>query len=1001
MPPGLITARLVRAIAIALALCLPPAAGAHGPDGAAEGGAMGLRFVRTPDLRLVHFEPLAYLAPYALGTFSGSLGWQRRMFGWQPSQSTTVLLKDFGDHGNAAAWAAPFNTVFIDVAPPSLAFETNASAERLYSLMNHELVHVASMDVADGRDRLFRRLFQGKVMPQAQNPESMLYGWLTQPRFHAPRWFHEGGAVFIETWMNGGFGRAQGGYDEMVFRAMVRDGTPFHDPLSLVSRGVLTDFQVGANAYLYGTRFVTWLALAHSPEKVLKWIRRDEGSAAHYAAQFQLVFGLPLDEAWQQWVAFEQRFQQANLQGLRKHPVTPYRPLSKVAMGSVSRTHLDATRGVLYGAFRPAGVLEHVGALDVASGEYRRLRDIKRGMLYRVAAFAFDEASGTAFFTNDNHAWRDLVALDVASGEQRVLIESARIGELAFNRADRALWGVRHHEGVASLVRLAPPYTDWTEVHRFAYGVVPSDLDISADGRLLSATVNEVNGDMFLRVWPIERLLAGDLKPQREFSFGLAVPESFVFTRDGRGLIGSSYYTGVSNIFRVDLGGGEMQALSNAETGFFRPQELPDGRLVVLAYTGAGFVPAIIDGQPLKDVSAIRFLGREVVDKHPVLTTWQVPAPDTAAAEKQVLERGPYFPLRELRLANAYPVLQGYKSQAGLGWRFNFEDPTRFAQWSAIVAYTPGTRELPGNQDWHLDVFGSYLGWRAGVAWNRSDFYDLFGPTKRARKGYALRLGYDHFLLYDDPRKLELSTDLAHRGKIDTLPDAQNVGSGFTQLTTLESRLAYSNLRRSLGAVDDESGVTASLRAGASRAGGSSGGAQNGTQLRGAFDIGLALPVPHSSLWSRSAWGVAGGERSNPMASFYFGGFGNNVVDNGAVKRYREADSMPGFELNQIAARRYLKQTVEWTLPPLLFGRFGTPGLHATWLRPAVFASSLWAQGAPANPVRQRWSSLGGQLDLRISTLHWYEMMLSLGYARGQSPSGARSDEWMLSLKIL
>ena len=80
----------------------------------------------------------------------------------------------------------------------------------------------------------------------------------------------------METWMSGGLGRAQGGYDEMVFRAMVRDDVPFYDPLGLVSKGIRSDFQVGANAYLYGTRFMTWLAYRYTPEKVVAWIRRDE-----------------------------------------------------------------------------------------------------------------------------------------------------------------------------------------------------------------------------------------------------------------------------------------------------------------------------------------------------------------------------------------------------------------------------------------------------------------------------------------------------------------------------------------------------------------------------------------------------------------------------------------------------------------------------------------------------------------------------------------------------
>ena len=146
--------------------------------------------------------------------------------------------------------------------------------------MNHETVHVATMDVWNETDARWRRLFLGKPCRCRTHPESLLYSYLTMPRFTVPRWYLEGSAVFMETWMAGGLGRAQGGYDEMVFRAMVRDDAHFYDPLGLVSRAPPIDFQVGANAYLYGTRFFTWLGLTHSPEKVVAWLRRDEGSAA-------------------------------------------------------------------------------------------------------------------------------------------------------------------------------------------------------------------------------------------------------------------------------------------------------------------------------------------------------------------------------------------------------------------------------------------------------------------------------------------------------------------------------------------------------------------------------------------------------------------------------------------------------------------------------------------------------------------------------------------------
>ena len=151
---------------------------------------------------------------------------------------------------------------------------------------------------------------------------------------------------------------------------------------------------------------------------------------------------------------------------------------------------------------------------------------------------------------------------------------------------------------------------------------------------------------------------------------------------------------------------------------------------------------------------------------------------------------------------------------------------------------------------------------------------------------------------------------------------------------------------------------------------------------------------------TRSSAGVATGDDDDPVANFYFGGFGNNYVDNGNVKRYREAGSLPGFEIDEVDGQRYFKQTLEWALPPVIFESVGTPALHVTWARPALFASALWAKPAVDTGTR-KVGSVGGQVDLRISTLYWYEMMLSVGFAQGYEHSRRAGSEWMVSLKIL
>jgi hypothetical protein len=971
-----------------LLLALAPAARAEEQE-----SPLGLSYVDTPDIRLIYVDPaLAYLVPHAVRTHANSLAWQRRVLGWNPDERTTILLKDFADYGNASAGAAPRNALTFDIAPLSHAFETYPASERMYSLMNHELVHVSTMDMSSEEDRWWRRFFLGKVYPTGDNPETMLYSYLTVPRFTVPRWYLEGSAVFMETWMGGGLGRAQGGYDEMVFRAMVRDGAPFYDPLGLVSKGTRVDFQVGVNAYLYGTRFFTWLAYAHSPEKVLAWLRRDEGSRRYYSDHFELVFGMPLEQAWQDWIAFEKQFQAKNLEAVERNPLTPRKDLVAKAVGSVSRAYYDEATGEVYGAYRYPGVVEHIGALDTRTGTVRNLTDVKGAMLYRVTSLAWDPA-GTLFYTTDNYALRDLMSLDIRTGEEKMLLEDARIGEVVFDPADRSIWGVRHQNGFATLVRIPPPYSEWSQVHTFPYGVVPYDLDISPDGRLLSGSVAEVNGDQFLRVWEITKVRAGDLKPLSQFGFGQSVPEGFVFSKDGKYLYGSSYFTGVSNIFRYEVATGEVEAVSNAGPGFFRPAPLADGRLLVFNYTGQGFVPAIIEPRPVKDVSAIRFLGAEVAAKHPVVTRWQVPPPSNIDYDKLVTGKGIYAPLENLAIQSGYPVLQGYKESAGIGYHLNIEDPLRIASIGISAAWTPDS-DLLSDEEGHFEVKGRYLGWKASLSWNRSDFYDLFGPTIRSRKGLAATLGYDHSIIYDGPRRFDARGEIAFYDKIDALPDYQNVEVTYDRLFTAKAGLHYSYLRRSLGAVDDEKGFTWNAVLSANRT-------SDGVvpQLRGGVDFGFALPIDHSSIWLRSAGGVADGDRRDPFANFFFGGFGNNYVDNGEVKRYREHYALPGFGLNEVGGRSFVKSTLEWNIPPVVFESVGTPSFHLTWLRPAVFATGLWTD--PHTSLRRDFASAGAQVDLRFSVLHWYDMTLSFGYAEGFRGGRRAGDEWMVSLKIM
>ena len=964
-----------------------------------------LSSVETDKLRLLYFDPTeTYLVPRVIQTFHDSADRQKSILGYESDAKTTILLTDFSDYGNAGANSVPTNSVMIDIAPIPLTFETAAPAERMYTIMNHELVHISTTDQTAPTEDKARRFFRGKVVATPEHPESILYQYLTAPRKTSPRWYLEGLAVFLETWMAGGLGRAQGAYDEMVFRSMVRDGAHFYDPLGLVAEGVAVDFQVGANAYLYGARFITYLAYEYSPDKVVDWAKRTEGSRRSYEEEFNRVFGKTLNAAWQDWVTFEHDFQQANISRIREYPTTQHEQLAPQALGSVSRAYYNSERNSLIAGFRKPGVVSHIGELSLDDGTVDRIRDIKGPMIYRVSSVAYDTDSERIFYTTDNYAYRDLMLIDQKAGKTKMLLRDIRIGEIVLNREDKSLWGIRHLNGYASLVRIPAPYDDWELVKSFPYGTVVYDLDISPDGQLLSGSFGDFEGKHTLQVHTIENLISEKLEPVASFSFGAAIPESFVFSTDGRYLYGSSYYTGVSNIFRFALANSAFEAITNAETGYFRPVPMADGTLIAFSYTGEGFVPVRMKAEPIEDVSSIDMLGRNTIRKHPVLQTWQAGTGDDVPAEDRIVSRGHYTPIQHMGLESVYPVMLGYKDSISVGLKANFSDPIRLDTLKIGAAYSTDT-SLPGDErpnisiDYqHTIVSASPLSgaWNFGARLNYADFYDMFGPTKNSRKGNRYFVGFEKSLIYDEPRRLGLSVEMNHYSDMDSLPRYQNIPASIDKLSTLHALVEFSHIRKSLGAVDGEKGYSWNFAASADYVDG-----DTIPKFLANFDFGFAMPWRHSSIWLRNSVGAAFGEPDDEFANFFFGGFGNNYVDRGVVQRYRKFYALPGFDINQIAGRNFHRAMLELNLPPIRFERVGTPGFYLSWARPAVFVSSL-ETNIDDSVLKRRATNAGLQIDFRFTVLSRLDMTLSIAYAKGFGNSSIMDDdEFMASLKIL
>ena len=256
--------------------------------------------------------------------------------------------------------SAPRNRVYIEIAPPTLAFETFSPASACsrwrttrWSTSRPAIARVRRTCAGAAVRRQGRSTADHPGVAPLQLPDD--------PAQHR--------AALVPRRQRGvhgdldgrGLGRAQGGYDEMVFRAMVRDDAQFYDPLGLVSNGTEVDFQVGANAYLYGTRFMSYLALEYGPEKLVDWWRRDEGSRDATTRMIRAgVRQVSSIRPGRTGSPSSTSSSAKNLAAVREHPITPHATSRDAGSGALSRAFVSDDGRTLYAAVRYPGRVPHL-----------------------------------------------------------------------------------------------------------------------------------------------------------------------------------------------------------------------------------------------------------------------------------------------------------------------------------------------------------------------------------------------------------------------------------------------------------------------------------------------------------------------------------------------------------------------------------------------------------------------------------------------------------------
>lgn len=929
----------------------------------------------------------------------------KQIWGELPTQKPFIMLTDWEDDGNGGVSALPYTYIHVCMAPLNMSQFVSPSTERYDHLFKHEYTHVVMTDKANKQDRMWRKFNGNKIVRNSQYPLSAVWSYLDVPRWYAPRWFHEGIACFMETWLTNGSGRALGGYDETYFRTQIKNGKELYSIVGLETEGTTSDFQEGATAYLYGTRFVNYLVLKYGFQKLVALYNRTDDSKTFYGSQFKKVYGLTMREAWDNWQAYEKAHQEENLRKITQYPITETKPVTNDNLGAMSPMCVDDS--VAYAAVNHIGDFAHIAEINLKNGQVRKLANIDGSMVYQTSYLALDKNNQRLIWTDRNQKWRGLVVYDIKTRKKTTHLKFQRVHDICYDNVHNNLYGILSNEGICSIIKYDSELKNKHLLYSFPFGVSVGDLDVSHDGKHIVCSLLGTEGQHSLIMFSVEGLEQGILEYTTLHTLENSNLSQFRFSEDDSKLVGFSYFTGVPNLWSFDLKKKELKLISNVETGLFAPYLYKDGKILATEFNSEGMHPVSLEYKELNDANAIEFLGQKAYMASPEISKLsESSTPKQNITFSEVYDSVKlYKPLSELQFQGSYLDVSGFvdnlawnKVTPVIGYHASFFDPLSLASLDISIGASPWSNNAWKNK-FHVSANLKWWDWQLDAEWNPTCFYDLFGPRRASRRGYNIQLSYNRTYSIQEPFIYGYGASISHYGDMDVLPLYQEVAidEGITNFQTASAYLSAQKTYTSLGGITAESGYLWTISGYTYLAKGKFFPSADAT-----FACGTLLPFGiHNTGWIYATLGQSFGNSNSSLGNEYFGGFRNNYVDNGTINRYLTTNAMPGAHIDDISAHTYAKFTGNVNFCPIRFNKVGGVQCYPNFMQFNIFASDLLTDhwGCERDD-KANYVSVGTQMNMQFVLFTHMTTTLSIGYARIFSKELKRG-EFMVSLKLL
>lgn len=935
--------------------------------------------------KIIYKKSHSHLAGYLLNCAEKTFEKLQMIFGYSPTEKIVLNTFDLYDYGFGEATSIPQNYIHIEIEPFEPGYENIPYNERFQWIINHELAHIFFNDQSNKAESVLRSLFS-KTAPEQGQPCTALFSILTNYNRFSPVWHQEAIAIYLETWLSGGFGRVLGSFDEMYFRALYAEGKEFPSLSELQSVLPNNSFLLDMVSYLYGERFASFLAEKHGNKALLKWYANDNAPFySNYVSGFENSFGCSLNKSWNDFHENEMKFQKENINKLADEPFTKLSYLSHNAFGWVSQPFINERKGEIYFSFHTKDRLASVCSFKLKDGKVKELFSLPTPSLSQVSSTAFDNETGLYFFTtNNNQLFRDVYVMDVNTGESKVLFRDERVGGLTISTASKTLWGIRHNAGQVSIVYSLYPYRYFETFRTFPVGEEVYYLCISPSGNKLAAVTHKSSGIQELVIVNLQNL--EDVKTV----YNIGNPENPSWSRDEKRLYFNSYANGVSNIFCYSVKDNSASAITHTIKGLFKPVEIKPDSIFAFEFSTSGFMPVSFSPDNVKRLPAIDYHGQRTFEKNPELQNYLVTISNTNASAGE--QNKIYSGIDNIKIQSFVPVVSGFQSSVLLGFFSRIADPLLYHDFSIEADYSVYNK-IESMPKFHIKTKYEYKKeFYVGFDYNAPDFYDLFNSRKKGMIGEKYYAGMDYYWIYDNPLKVRQTSEIAYYRGVEYFNENQ-IPVSQPDFLVAQTSVNSRNLRRSIGSSDAEKGDEFNISA--VMFGSDIKTPHLSGQFFGEWKRYFNWIAPHNTLLLQLSSGYRIENDNHFQSKFFFGGFGNREIENADVKQYRKIFMFPGLPLYNLNCDRFIKAGIENIFPPLRFGNLKIGNHFLDYADFSVYSQTLFINSSRGN----FWFDVGGQVNFIFVLWYNLETTLSAGAAKAFSANESSSD-WFISFKL-